>query len=153
MTRRRLPDRRPSATQAIRWAGSDDQATTYTVTVGFHLDGTPAEVFADGPKTGSAMQALLADACVVVSLALQHGIAPADLARSMARVPVSEIETRPASVIGAVVEVLAEGQAVAELSRCRDSAESCRKKAESFQDAETTPPSPPATRRARGAAP
>ena len=44
MTRRRLPDRRPSATQAIRWAGSDDQATTYTVTVGFHLEGTPASV-------------------------------------------------------------------------------------------------------------
>ena len=107
-TRERLPDRRPSMTRELTWAGSDDHATTYTVTVGFRLDGTPAEVFCDGAKIGSAMRSLLEDACVVVSLALQHGITPAALAHSMARTPTVGAETKPASVIGAVVEVLAE---------------------------------------------
>ena len=55
------------------------------------------------------MRAILADACVVISLALQHGIEPLALAHSLARVPLSETESAPASVIGAVVEMLAEG--------------------------------------------
>jgi len=93
--RERLPDRRPNQTRVIRWAGSE-----FSVSIGFWLDGRPGEVFADGPRTGSAMQALLADACVVVSLALQHGIEPSALAHSLARVPLSETESAPASVIG-----------------------------------------------------
>lgn len=56
-----------------------------------------------------ARRSLLEDACVVVSLALQHGITPAELAHSMGRAPAGETTTTPASVIGAVVEVLAEG--------------------------------------------
>ena len=92
-SRERLPDRRPNQTRELTWAGSDDHATTYTVTIGFQLDGTPAE-----------------------------------LLHSMGRAPVSGTETKPTSVIGAVVEALAEGLAVP------------------APEAETTPPSPPATR-------
>lgn len=91
----------------IRWTGSDDQLTEYSVTVGYYLDGRPGEVFANGAKVGSAMRALLEDACVVVSLALQHGIEPAELAHSMGRAPASGGETAPASIIGAIAEVLA----------------------------------------------
>ncbi len=106
MTRARLPARRPSRTHELRWADSNGQPTKFTMTVGFFLDGRPGEVFADGPKTGSAMQALLADACVILSVALQHGITPAELLHSMGRTPVSETQSAPASVIGAITEVL-----------------------------------------------
>lgn len=111
-SRERMPDRRPNQTRELTWAESDGQATTYTITIGFRLNGTSAEVFCDGAKTGSAMQALLADACVVVSLALQHGIEPSALVHSMAREPVTETETAPASVIGAITEVLMQGSAI-----------------------------------------
>ncbi len=107
--RERLPDRRPNQTRVIRWAGSDDQPTEFSVTVGYFLDGRAGEVFANGQKVGSAMQSLLEDACVAVSIALQHGVNPEDLAHSMGRTPISKIETRPASIIGAIAEVLMQG--------------------------------------------
>ena len=90
--RERLPDRRPNQTRVIRWAGSDDQPTEFSVTVGYFLDGRPGEVFANGPKVGSAMQALLEDSCVAVSIALQHGVTPEALAHSMGRTPISKTE-------------------------------------------------------------
>jgi len=107
--RERLPSRRPNQTRVIRWAGSDDQPTEFSVTVGYFLDGRPGEVFANGPKGGSAMQALLEDSCVAVSLALQSGVKPEALAHAMGRTPISKIETRPASIIGAIAEVLMQG--------------------------------------------
>ena len=108
-SRERLPDRRPNQTPVIRWAGSDDQPTEFSVTVGFFMDGRQGEVFANGHKVGSAMQSLLEDSCVAISLALQGGVKPEDLAHSMGRTPVSKTETRPASVIGAIMEVLMQG--------------------------------------------
>ena len=105
-SRERLPARRPNQTRVIRWAGSDDQPTEFSVTVGFFMDGRPGEVFANGHKVGSAMQSLLEDSCVAISLALQGGVRPEDLSHSMGRTPVSDAETRPASIIGAIAEVL-----------------------------------------------
>ena len=108
-SRRPLPNRRPNRTETIQWAGSNGHVTTYTITTGFRLDGTPAEIFCDGAKIGSEMRLLLQDVAVIVSLALQFGIAPADLSRSLARVPVSKTESAPASIIGAICEVLMQG--------------------------------------------
>jgi 2-keto-3-deoxy-L-rhamnonate aldolase RhmA len=59
-------------------------------------------VFTHGMRSGSTLDALLADACVVVSLLLQHGVEPADLAASMGRLGNAE----PASVIGAVIDLV-----------------------------------------------
>jgi hypothetical protein len=99
--RTQLPHRRPNYTAAIEWAGHP-----ITVTVGLRLDGSPAEVFADTRKGGD-MAATLADACVLISIALQHGVTPAALAKSLGRVPVingpGEIAASP---VGAIVEVL-----------------------------------------------
>ena len=39
-------------------------------------------------------------------------IEPAELAHSLARVPVSETESAPASIVGAIAEVLAQGPGV-----------------------------------------
>lgn len=103
--RERLPDRRPAVTGEVTWAGH-----RISVSAGFAADGRVAEVFASGARYGSDLQRLLDDACVVISLALQHGARPSGLGRSLGRLPVpgaNEAEG-PASVLGAVVDWLAE---------------------------------------------
>ena len=106
MTRTPLPTRRPNLTIDADWNGHP-----VSVTVGLDpATGQPAEVFADTARGGD-MQASIADACVLISLALQHGIAPADLAKSLGRVPawVNGVETdAPASPVGCIVAVVAE---------------------------------------------
>jgi hypothetical protein len=98
MTRQRLPDRRAAETIQLEHGGQ-----RFTVTVGFYPDGRPGEVFTHGIRTGSTLDALLADACVVVSCLIQHGVEPRDLASSMGRLGNAEA----ASVIGAVVDLVA----------------------------------------------
>ena len=100
MTRKTLPDRRPSCTRMVQWAGQ-----TFPVTLGIDpMTGDVREVFADVARGGD-LQWVVSDSCVIVSLALQHGIAPADLAKSLGRVPSWQGEV-PASPLGAVVEAI-----------------------------------------------
>lgn len=104
MTRTRLPDRRRNVTREIAFGPQ-----TFTICVGYDDAGRPLEVFADGQKTGSTMAAFIDDACIVISIALQHGVAPAALARSMSTVPVWANGVRdegPASPIGAILAAL-----------------------------------------------
>ena len=114
--RRRLPGRRPSETRTLH-AGN----LTFAATVGFDpVDGRPREVFLTGAKDGTDMAAILDDASVVISVALQHGISAAALAKSVARVPTaplvpSDLATptgpthiEPASVLGGVLDLLRE---------------------------------------------
>ena len=60
-------------------------------------------MFTHGARSGSNLDALLADACVVVSCLIQHGAEPRDLAASMGRLGNAEF----ASVIGAVLDFVA----------------------------------------------
>lgn len=113
MTRVRLPHRRPAETISLDYDGS-----RYMVTIGFYPDGRPGEVFTHGARSGSNLDALLADACVVVSCLIQHGAEPGDLSASMGRRGNSE----PASIIGAVIDMVAaagitQHQSVTEASR------------------------------------
>lgn len=108
-----LPDRRPSMTVTQLWRG-----TRLAVTVGFDpVSGLPREVFANARREdndapileGSDMQAVLADACVIISIALQFGVGPAALAKSLGCVPDparGEEAVDHASVIGVIVAVL-----------------------------------------------
>lgn len=100
-----LPHRRPNVTLSVDWQGHP-----LDVTVGFDpATGQPAEVFVNTPKGGD-MQAALADASVILSVAMQHGVTPAELGKSLGRVPLlwgAEGETQPASPLGAVVEAIA----------------------------------------------
>jgi hypothetical protein len=104
MTRATLPHCRPNITRAVHWDGHD-----FSVTIGFDPHSVqPAEVFADTAK-GGQMAATLADACVLVSIALQHGIQPAELAKSLGRTPIlwgEEGATQPASPVGAIIEAI-----------------------------------------------
>ena len=102
MTRARLPHRRESETVDLAFDGHH-----FAVTVGFYPDGRPGEVFTAGVKVGSHLDAILADACVALSLLLQHGVEPAVLARTMGR---AGDGTTPASVIGALGDLLVELQ-------------------------------------------
>lgn len=107
MTRMRLPDRRFAETVVLEHSG-----TRFMVTVGFYPDGRPGEVFTHGARSGSNLDALLADACVVVSCLIQHGVEPRDLAASMGRLGNAE----PASIIGAVVDLVATSSAARQQS-------------------------------------
>ena len=102
--RTQLPARRPADTIAAEWQGHP-----FTITVGYcPRTLAPMEVFADTAK-GGQMQATLADACVMVSIALQYGITPAELAKSMARVPdlmAGNGAELPASPIGAILDLI-----------------------------------------------
>ena len=77
MSRQRLPDRRAATTVDLEHGGS-----RFTVTIGFYPDGRPGEVFTHGIRTGSGLDALLADACVLLSCLMQYGVEPAQIASS-----------------------------------------------------------------------
>jgi hypothetical protein len=98
MMRVRLPNRRAAETVNLDYDGA-----RFMVTIGFYPDGRPGEVFVHGARSGSGMDALLADACVVVSCLIQHGVVPTELGASMGRFS----NAVPASVIGAVVDLVA----------------------------------------------
>ena len=99
MNRRRLPHRRPSVTRTLMHDGR-----AYAVSLGFDpADGWLGEVFTHGAKVGSAMDGILDDACIALSLLLQHGVEPATLARTMGRLGDGQT---PASIIGALADLL-----------------------------------------------
>ena len=103
MGRECLLNRRPSETVTIEHDGAQ-----FEITVGHYLDGRVGEVFAGGAKSGSALDGLLDDAAILISLLLQNGVEPAALAKNVGRL---EDGTAPASVIGAICDLLAERQA------------------------------------------
>ena len=110
--RQRLPNRRPSHTEALQ---VDGQA--FTTTVGFDPESDqPRESFMSAGKEGSMLDALLADAAVTISVALQHGVQPAALAKSVGRLPAvpigpADLENprpgrAPASPIGSALDLV-----------------------------------------------
>ena len=111
MTRQRLPDRRQSITLSETWKGQ-----VFTITVGFDDDGKPREVFAAEAK-GDLLH-IIADACVSISLNLQCGMSPEEVAHSMGFVPDWVIRDGqmveadvPASPIGAILAGIAQAAA------------------------------------------
>lgn len=110
--RRRLPNRRPAVTETIVVEGQRVE-----VTVGFAPEsGAVQEVFLVAGKEGSMLDSLLADAAVAISVALQHGVPPAALAKSVGRLPNGSIapadldrlqsDRRPISLIGGALDLL-----------------------------------------------
>jgi hypothetical protein len=110
MTRTAIPTRRHCVTVETLVNGK-----AATISVGFHPDtGEALEAFADIAK-GSDQQHAVSDACVAVSLALQHGMPIATLEKAVGRIPTwtpvqgDMVETEaPASVVGVVVDTIAE---------------------------------------------
>ena len=103
--RTRLPNRRLTETRTLIVG-----RMTFTASVGFDNCGCPREMFLSGGKSGSDMDALLGDAALVVSIALQHGIRGSALAKSIARIPAifDGAPTLAASPIGLALDLIAE---------------------------------------------
>ncbi len=109
--RHRLPNRRPSLKQSIEVGGQ-----VVTADVGFDpTTGQPRELFLTAGKEGSLLNALLADAAVVISVAFQCGVPAAALAKSVGRLPKVPMAPDdlgrpsgrvPASPIGAALDLL-----------------------------------------------
>ncbi len=121
--RRRLPNRRPSHTETLEVAGQ-----AFTATVGFDpKTDRPCEVFLTAGKEGSLINAMLADAAVVISVALQHGVSAQALAKSIGRLPEGPVTPAdldegkpariPASPIGAALDLLRSFENGPELAR------------------------------------
>lgn len=103
--RRRLPDRRPSETHTLRHRHEDGRVTAFQVTIGYAPDDPmrPLELFYDaGFRSGADLEFLVQDAAVLMSLLLQHGVAPETLARSLS----STGDGAPGSLIGTLVAAL-----------------------------------------------
>ena len=106
MTRRRLPDRRRCLTLDLVHDGS-----RFAISIGYDGAGRAREVFISGSKSGSGLEAILNDASIAISLALQHGADPRALPNSMSQLG------RPgerASVIGAAADVVAANSVIGE---------------------------------------
>ena len=97
--RQRLPNRRPNETVDVTHDGH-----TYAVTLGFDpATGEVREIFSHGAKVGSAMDGILDDVCILLSIALQHGVQPSSFVGSMGRLGASGSS---ASIIGRLAGLL-----------------------------------------------
>jgi hypothetical protein len=72
--------------------------------LGHFADGAVGEVFLDATKQNSALDAFAADAAILISLLLQHGVTPTEIGHALRRTP----NGTAASLIGAVVDRLTE---------------------------------------------
>jgi hypothetical protein len=108
--RSRLPNRRPSLSIAFEF-GEPGKETEFLATVGFDpSSGDVRELFWNGKKAGSALDALLGDMATGISVALQHGVPLEALQASMARA--GDFDTDPnaaprASAMGVALDLMA----------------------------------------------
>lgn len=90
-TRVAPPNRRRSESRKIRWcppSRPDAPETKLFITIGYAEDGLrPIEIFYDsGYRSGSDLETLVSDICIVLSVFLQHEDVQIDaLTRSLAR--------------------------------------------------------------------
>lgn len=98
--RQKLPDRRYCETFEFPHGG-----VNYTASYGRDEQGQIKELFLSGGKAGSMVEAVTCDASTAISIALQHGISPAELAHSAVRNP----DGSPASPIAVVLDDMVKG--------------------------------------------
>jgi hypothetical protein len=96
--RKRLPNRRGAIAFELEHAGHRFRAH-----VGCFANGSPGELFLDATKQNSGLDALAADAAILIPLLLQHGATPAEIGHTLRRSP----NGVAASLIGAAVDRLA----------------------------------------------
>jgi len=99
MARQNLPNRRANETVNVTHDGH-----TFAVTLGFEpVTGEVREIFTHGAKVGSAMDGILDDTCIILSILLQHGVDPSSFVGSMGRLGHGG---EPASIIGRLAGLL-----------------------------------------------
>ena len=95
----RLPNRR-----ACENFEFECQGIRYTASVGRFPDGRVAELFINNGKAGSSSETNARDAAIVLSIALQHGVAIEDIRQSVSRDP----RGQATSPIGTVLDLIEE---------------------------------------------
>lgn len=110
MSRIKLPNRRPNVTLKIKHKGM-----TFYVTLGIDAEsGRIMEVFGNARQATTDIDYMIADACVAISIALQHGAKTDELLHSMHFVPVvgnPEVTREPASLMGKIIAAILEEEA------------------------------------------
>ena len=99
MTRTKLPARRLSVTQKVGIV-LDSKDITLLITIGLDTSYIPRDVFCANFKAGTSMHAIVTDACILLSLLLQHNEDPLTIAARMT--PGSLIEALCNAVAAAV---------------------------------------------------
>lgn len=94
-----LPNRRLTWSTVLDWEGQE-----FHLTVGFYENMTAGEVFADAGKAPQAIQQLVSDACVFISVSLQHGMSAEALGKSLPRFD----DGSPYTILGIICDVLVE---------------------------------------------
>ncbi len=97
MTRTRLPNRRDGEIHTLLADGLQ-----FECGVGLDEADRPREVFLNGAKSGSQISGILKDLACVISVAVQSGVLPAELAHSVGRLPGGE----PISAVGAALDLM-----------------------------------------------
>lgn len=100
--RRALPMRRRCETFEVAFGGL---TKSHTVSVGYYADDRPGEVFITGGKSGEQVEAIARDGAVLLSMALQHGVALDTIKHAITR----DSQGQPSSIVGAVVDRLVTG--------------------------------------------
>lgn len=102
----RLPWRHDTRTVKVRYADLSglrfDGYVSYSTDASSADEGRVTEVFIKAGTSGSAAEAALRDAGLLLSLALQHGLTIAEVGRSLTRGEKGE----PAGPIGVVVDAI-----------------------------------------------
>lgn len=96
-----LPMRRRCETFEIDFGGLKN---SHVITVGYYNDGRPGEVFINGGKSGEQVEAIARDGAVLLSMALQHGVALDTIRHAITR----DGQDAPQSIVGVVVDHLTE---------------------------------------------
>ena len=100
-----LPTRRLTETRRVQ----TPDGHSMHLSVGFDPDepDRPREVFySAGFKSGSQLEFQIQDACVMLSLLMQHGLRPQDIAKSLARTEQPDGSMAYASITGLIVSEL-----------------------------------------------
>jgi hypothetical protein len=97
LARDRLPNRRACETIAFEHGGA-----AFTLTIGHYPDGRPGETFIGAGKANSALDALVSDAAIAVSFALQAGADLATIRSAMKR----NSQGEASSPIGAALDLI-----------------------------------------------
>lgn len=106
MAREKLPSRRANETRRVEFTMTDDEnrpvSFSLLVTVGFDDNGRVKEVYCSSFRAGTAMNAIVMDACLLFSRLLQSGDDPRDIASSLVK-PYNAI-----SLVGTIAKAVAE---------------------------------------------
>lgn len=98
--RERLPDRRQGLTEHLTFRRKDKDDVHFAVTFNWEDHARVKEVFALAFKEGTDLQTMLHHACIVTSVALQHGARMSDLAHALGE---DDPGKMPTSIMGLIV--------------------------------------------------